>query len=149
MINVKRLGALSLSLALTLSALSGCQGDGGSSQSSSGSSSSQVEPMDLSQVTDPYLATAGIPGDTVVATVGDAEVTADSLLYWLVYLVDSSIQDTSAMGHHLGHRSGDRPDLPGGGPGRLAEQRGPVRSAPLPRPSGGADPLPGGAAAGE
>ena len=97
MINVKRLGALSLSLALTLSALSGCQGDGGSSQSSSGSSSSQVEPMDLSQVTDPYLATAGIPGDTVVATVGDAEVTADSLLYWLVYLVDSSIQDTSAM----------------------------------------------------
>ena len=78
MINVKRLGALSLSLALTLSALSGCQGDGGSSQSSSGSSSSQVEPMDLSQVTDPYLATAGIPGDTVVATVGDAEVTADS-----------------------------------------------------------------------
>ena len=53
--------------------------------------------MDLSQVTDPYLATAGIPGDTVVATVGDAEVTADSLLYWLVYLVDSSIQNTSAM----------------------------------------------------
>ena len=86
--NWKRLGALSLSLALTLSMLSGCQGGGNPSSSASGSGSSsgeetkQVEPMDLTGVTDPYQATAGIAGDTVVAKAGDVEITADWLLYF-------------------------------------------------------------------
>ena len=86
--NWKRLGALSLSLALTLSMLSGCQGGGNLSSSASGSGSSsgeetkQVEPMDLTGVTDPYQATAGIAGDTVVAKAGDVEITADWLLYF-------------------------------------------------------------------
>ena len=86
--NWKRLGAFSLSLALTLSMLSGCQGGGNPSSSASGSGSSsgeetkQVEPMDLTGVTDPYQATAGIAGDTVVAKAGDVEITADWLLYF-------------------------------------------------------------------
>ena len=102
MMDLKRLGALSLSLVLALSALSGCQGGGGSSSSAqgdagSGGDSSRAEAMDLSTVTDPYLATAGVAGDTVVAQAGDVDVTADSLLYWLAYGVDSTIQDTSNM----------------------------------------------------
>ena len=88
MMNLKRLGALSLSVVLALSALSGCKSgneEGQSSSSSqtdaSSSSVTQVEPMDLTGVTDPYLAAAGLAGDTVVATAGGAEITADSLLY--------------------------------------------------------------------
>ena len=90
MTHLKRLGALSLSLALTLTALSGCQN--GASSSSQGD-----EPIDLASVTDPYLTTAGLSGDTVVARAGGADITAGSLLYWMAYLVDSSIQDPSSM----------------------------------------------------
>ena len=100
--NWNRLGALSLSLVLALSALSGCQGGSGSSSSSpqedTSSSQTQAEPMDLSGVTDPYLATAGIPGNTVVAHTAGADVTADSLLYWLAYTVDSSAQYYTMLG---------------------------------------------------
>ena len=85
MTHLKRLGALSLSLALTLTALSGCQN--GASSSSQGD-----EPIDLASVTDPYLTTAGLSGDTVVARAGGADITAGSLLYWMAYLVDSSIR---------------------------------------------------------
>ena len=91
MTHLKRLGALSLSLALTLTALSGCQ-NGASSSSSQGE-----EPIDLASVTDHYLTTAGLSGDTVVARAGGADITAGSLLYWMAYLVDSSIQDPSSM----------------------------------------------------
>ena len=89
----KRLLALALTCALGLTLLSGCAG-GDSSSSSSGSadgsdtSASQVEPMDLTGVTDPYLATAGLAGDTVVATVGESDITAAEVLYWLNYGVE-------------------------------------------------------------
>ena len=91
MTHLKRLGALSLSLALTLTALSGCQ-NGASSSSSRGD-----DPMDLAPVPAPYLTTAGLSGNTVVARAGGAYITAGSLLYWMAYLVDSSIQDPSSM----------------------------------------------------
>ena len=90
MTHLKRLGALSLSLALTLTALSGCQ-------NGAASSSQGEEPIDLASVTDPYLTTAGLSGDTVVARAGGADITAGSLLYWMAYLVDSSIQAPSSM----------------------------------------------------
>lgn len=100
---LKRLGALSLSLALALTAFTGCSGNGGGSSSSTSSSSSsgsssQGETMDLSSVTDPFLATAGIAGDTVVATAGEAKITADNLLYWLAANIDSSAQYYAMMG---------------------------------------------------
>ena len=68
----KRLLALALTCALGLTLLSGCAGGDSSSGSADGSdtSASQVEPMDLTGVTDPYLATAGLAGDTVGGTVG-------------------------------------------------------------------------------
>ena len=96
--NLKRLGALSLSLVLALTAFTGCGAKGGSSSSSSDGSSSQVQAMDLSSVTDPFLSTAGLSGDTVVATVGDTEITADSLLYWLAATVDGTAQYYAMMG---------------------------------------------------
>lgn len=87
MTTMKRLLSLTLALALGTSLLAGCSKGDSSSADASGSSSSsaEVEPMDLTGVTDPYLATAGLSADTVVATIGDYEITADSLLYWLYY----------------------------------------------------------------
>lgn len=90
----KRLGALTLALVMALSALSGCgkkdpasSGSSTSGSSPDGSSSagtpSQIMPMDLSQVTDPYLAVSGLSGDEVVARLGDADITAGHYLYWL------------------------------------------------------------------
>ena len=82
--NMKRFGALALCAALSLSLLAGCKsGDPAgsssdrSSSSSSGSSSQTEEPtLDLTGVTDPYLATAGVAGDTVVAQAGGVDITA-------------------------------------------------------------------------
>lgn len=85
----KRLGALTLALVMALSALSGCgqkapsSGSGSLPDGSSSGSSAQAEPIDLSQVTDPYLTVSGLPGDEVVARLGSADITADQLLYWL------------------------------------------------------------------
>lgn len=87
--NRKRLGALALALVLSLTALSGCgpkpsgsAGSGSASGSGSGSSDS-ITPMDLSQVTDPALAVAGVAGEEVLVRLGTAEITANDYLYWL------------------------------------------------------------------
>ena len=88
----KRFGALALALVMLLS---GCgqkasgtvSGSAGGSASGAGSGStgdvSQTAPVDLAQVTGPWLATAGLTGDSVVARIGETEVTAAELLYWL------------------------------------------------------------------
>ncbi|MCI9242316.1 MAG: hypothetical protein HFF43_02910 [Lawsonibacter sp.] len=91
--HTKRFAALALALAL---ALSGCgKTPGGAPGSSSGSASgsgsgsdssggsSQVIPMELSQVTDPYLATSGFAGGEVVAKINGDDITVAELLYWL------------------------------------------------------------------
>lgn len=91
--SIKRILAAALALVMGLSAFTGCGGGSSSSSSSSGSSSSsassssasEVQPMDLTGVTDPYLATSGLAGDTVVALVGEADITAAELLYWINY----------------------------------------------------------------
>lgn len=97
--NIKRFGALALCAALSLSLLAGCKSGGASGSSSSGSSSgsgssSQTEAptMDLTGVTDPYLAAAGIAGDTVVSTTGGADIAAAQWLYWLAAYADQYAQ---------------------------------------------------------
>ena len=87
---LKRCAALALAMTMTVGLLTGCgkKDDEKKDPDASSSKAPAVEPMDLTDVTDPYLATAGIPGDAVVATVGEYELTAADLLHWL----DGSIQ---------------------------------------------------------
>lgn len=91
---MKRIAALAAALALSAGLLSACSGKGAGDASSAGSASSGVqEPeVELSAITDIYLDAAGLPGDTVVARVGEWDVTADSLLYWLNYNVEYALQ---------------------------------------------------------
>lgn len=98
--NMKRFGALALCAALSLFLLAGCKsGDPAgsssdrSSSSSSGSSSQTEEPtLDLTGVTDPYLATAGVAGDTVVAQAGGVDITAAQWLQWAASYADQYAQ---------------------------------------------------------
>ena len=98
--NMKRFGALALCAALSLSLLAGCKsGDPAgsssdrSSSSSSGSSSQTEEPtLDLTGVTDPYLATAGVAGDTVVAQAGGVDITAAQWRQWAASYADQYAQ---------------------------------------------------------
>lgn len=89
--NMKRLAALVLALLTALTALSGCgqKNSGSGSVSSSGSGTSAPGPMDLSQITDPYLAVSGLAGDEVVVKVGTAEISAGEYLYWLNRAIES------------------------------------------------------------
>lgn len=97
---IKRFLAAALALVMGLSALAGCGGGSSSSSSaasssgassSADSSTSEVEAMDLTGVTDPYLATSGLAGDTVVARVGEADITAAELLYWINYGIELTL----------------------------------------------------------
>lgn len=90
---ITRLGALSLSVVMALSALTGCQNN-----SDPGSSEPQLEPLDVATITDPYLATSGVAGDEVVATINGCDITADWLLYWLAFATDSAVQYSSMLG---------------------------------------------------
>ncbi|MCI8422333.1 MAG: hypothetical protein HFF50_02210 [Lawsonibacter sp.] len=90
---LKRILAACLTLALGSALLAGCsQSPAGSSAGGSASGSqdpgsssaaSGEEGMDLSVISDPYLATAGLAGDTVVAYVGEYPISAGEVLYWL------------------------------------------------------------------
>ena len=101
----KRLLSAALALVLGAGLLSGCaKGEGTSSSgaSSQGSASSaQEETIDLSQVKDPYLTAAGIPGDTVVAKVGEYDITAGELLYRLNARVEQYLYQYQSMGFSL------------------------------------------------
>lgn len=88
----KRVGALSLALAIVLGCLSGCKSSESPSASVPDSSFTVPESVDLSAVTDPYLTVSGLSGDTVVATAGETEITAAQLLYWIAYSADSLLQ---------------------------------------------------------
>ena len=114
MMNMKRILALCLTLALGVGMMAGCSKKeegaatstpaASSTPSSSASTSTgteavtEIEPMDLTNVTDITLATTGIPGDTVVATVGGIPVTAKNLVYWLNYDINYTLQQYSYFG---------------------------------------------------
>lgn len=87
----KRLWAAALALVMALSALSGCgqKNPGSSGNSASGSGSgAPTQPMDLSQVTDPWLAVSGIAGDETVVRLGEIEISASHYLYWLQRVIN-------------------------------------------------------------
>ena len=104
--------AFALSLALGISLLAGCGGGSSSSTStsqpagstsadSSASSSAEVEsvqPMDLTGVTDHYLAVTGLARDTVVGTVGGDEITVAELTYWLDVQTESYLNQLQSLG---------------------------------------------------
>ena len=105
--HTKRILALALSLALGASLLTGCSsGDSSSSAGSASSSASssaagsaaEVEPMNLTGVTDPYLATAGIAGDTAMGTVGSYDIPASDVLYWLNYGAEMYLSQLAVYG---------------------------------------------------
>ena len=106
---MKRILAAALAMALSLALFAGCsKGDGPSASSSTPASSSAassadsaaeaIQPMDLTGVTDPWLATLGIAGDTVVGKVGEYEITADHLAYWLNYNINYIAQQYAMYG---------------------------------------------------
>ena len=97
---MKRLFSLALVLALAVSALTGCGGGDGSASSAdpagsapSDSSADPAEALDLSQITDPYLATSGLAGDTVVARAGDQDITAAQLENLLISALQKARQE--------------------------------------------------------
>lgn len=82
----KRVGALALAGALTLGCLTGCKSQEAAPEFT------VPESIDLTTVTDPYAAISGMNGDTVVAVVGETEITMDHLLYWIVNTSDNLSQ---------------------------------------------------------
>ena len=107
MMNMKRILALCLTLALGVGMMAGCSKKeegaatstpaasstpSSSASTSTGTEEKVIDPMDLSTVTDISLATTGLPGDTVVATVGGIPVTAKNLVYWLNYDISYTLQ---------------------------------------------------------
>ncbi len=52
--------------------------------------------------TDMSLLIAGLPADTVLATAGDIELTAEEVLYWLVYSADEMMNYYSSYAAYLG-----------------------------------------------
>ena len=88
----KRFGALALAGALTFGCLTGCETKTPTPEFT------VPESIDLNTVTDPYAAISGMSGDTVVAVVGESEITMDHLLYWIANISDNLTQHYAAYG---------------------------------------------------
>jgi len=73
-----RAGALLLTILLLVGSLTGCT-----------SLKPGEIPEDVSKITDPYYVTAGMKGDTVVATAGDQNITLDQILYHVATIADN------------------------------------------------------------
>ena len=112
---MKKLLSILLAVSLLGGALTGC----GSKQTETpapeadSQTQTETETVDLSAITDLYEYTAGIPADTVVATIGEYDITAGSLLYWLNYNIEYIMQTSGLT---------DIPwDTPSGENGTLAD----------------------------
>ncbi len=107
-----KMGAITLAMTLALSALAGCSSSveettttetetttttTTTTETTQGTTELSAD-MDVYAITDPFLLTAGIPGDTVIATAGDVEITAEEFLYQVSYLADSYLSSYSYYG---------------------------------------------------
>ncbi len=104
-----RCGALALSAVMLMSALSGCSSSSeeattesttGTTITTADGSTVTVEgetlavvSFDIENMTDPFLQLSGFSGDTVVATVGDQDITVIDYLYWAAYSCDSILDE--------------------------------------------------------
>lgn len=93
---MKKLLSLTLAGVLGLSLLSGC---GGKAETPAESEApAQTEAVDLTRITDPCTYVSGLSGDTVVATAGQTQITADMLLYWFNYVASVNTQQAYSQG---------------------------------------------------
>lgn len=92
---MKRVLCLLTALTLSVGMLTGC----GKKETETPAPETEVpvEKVDLNAITDLFAYTAGIDGDTVVGQVGEYDITAESLLYWLNYNVEYMMK-TSGTG---------------------------------------------------
>ena len=108
---MKKLLALTLALSLGLGLVTGCSKK---EQEPEVPAPEVIQPMDLTGVTDPYLATAGIAGDTVVGRAGELEITAAELLHWTNYGIELSVNQMAPYGipePNWNEKQGDNPPL--------------------------------------
>ena len=103
---MKKLLSILLAVSLLGGALTGC---GGKQTEAPAPEDGQTETVDLTTITDLYEYTAGIPADTVVAQIGEYDITAGSLLYWLNYNIEYIAQTSG-----LTNIPWDTPDGEGG-----------------------------------
>ena len=86
---MKRILALLTALTLSVGMLSGCgQKETTALEGEGAQTEVEVESVDLKAITDIFDYAAGIPADTVVGKVGEYDITAGSLLYWLNYNIE-------------------------------------------------------------
>ena len=91
--------ALALAAVLTLSALTGCGGkDEPAADPAPEQNAVEMEEVDLSVLIGPVEYVTGLAPDTVVAKVGEYDITADMLMYWFNYSANYTLQQYNAMG---------------------------------------------------
>ena len=102
---MKKLLCLVLASAVTLSMLAGCASKEESASGSEATPEAEVyvpsitaEEVDLTQITNPTAFVAEMAPDTVVATAGSYDVTAEMLMYWFNYVTTYTLQQYAYMG---------------------------------------------------
>ena len=98
---MKKIFALALAAAMSLSMLTGC----GSKEEPAATPAEpeqtpavEVEAVDLSVLTGPVEYVTGMAPDTVVGNVGEYEITADMLMYWFNYAANYAMEQYAAAG---------------------------------------------------
>lgn len=95
----KKILALALAAALALSTLTGCGGkQEPEPETPAPEQEVQTEAVDLSAITDPVEYVIGLAPNTVMAKVGEYDITADMLMYWFNYSANYTMQQYNALG---------------------------------------------------
>lgn len=103
---MKKLMAMALAAALSLSLFAGCSKPAqqpetpAQPEQSAPAQPEAVDPaaIDLAAISDPVEYVCGLSGDTVVGRVGSYEITAAMLMYWFNYTVSYTLQQYSYFG---------------------------------------------------